>query len=123
MLLWDQLQPVFFSYIPGFEKYFDHVGTLFSENVYSTLFVAAFTPIPFKVFTVTAGIYSAKIALPAFIGISLLGRGLRYFIFAGLIYFFGDKAQEMIEKHFKIFTMAMAVLAVIAGAIVFLRHS
>lgn len=122
MLLWNQIQPFFFEYIPGFSKHFDNVGELYKENVYTSLFLAAFTPIPFKVFTLAAGVYSAKISLGVLIGVCTLGRGLRYFLMAGLIYFFGDRAQELIEKHFKIFTIFMAVAAVGAGVFLFLRH-
>ena len=120
--LWEQVQPFLFKCIPGFAKNFDKVGELYKENAVAALFVAAFTPIPFKVFTVTAGVYSASIGIATLIGTSLVGRGARYFIMCGIVYFFGEKAQEIIEKHFKYATIAIMVLAIAAFALLKLRH-
>jgi membrane protein YqaA with SNARE-associated domain len=121
-LLWTEIQPYAFSYIPGFEANFEKVGQMYKENAISALFISAFTPIPFKVFTVSAGIYADRIGLLTLIGTSLVGRGARYFIMVGLIYFLGDKAKELIEKHFKIFSIVLAVLAIALFVLLKLRH-
>lgn len=120
--LWVQVQPYLFEWIPGFAKNFDKVGELYKENAVGALFVAAFTPIPFKVFTVTAGVYSASIGIGTLIGTALVGRGARYFIMCGIVYFFGEKAQAIIEKHFKYATIGIMVLAIAAFAFLKLRH-
>lgn len=112
MLFWDIFQPYAFSYIPGFASNFDKVGDLYQQNAALALFIAAFTPIPFKVFTVVAGVYSAKISLTLLIVMSIIGRGSRYYILSALVYFFGPKAHELIEKHFTAFTIVVGLLSV-----------
>jgi len=121
-MLWVELQPILFQWIPGFEANFDKVGQMYQENVIGALFLAAFTPIPFKVFTVAAGVYAAKIPLMTLIMTAFVGRGLRYFIIGSIVYFFGAKAQELIERHFKIFTIVVMVLGVSVLAFLKLRH-
>ena len=101
MLLWGEIDAWFFDYIPGFSRYFDIVGVKYGENAVAALFLAAFTPIPFKVFTVAAGVYSNQVGLGTLILVSLLGRGIRYFILAGLIYYLGERAGKIIEQYFK----------------------
>ena len=112
MWLWGEIGSWFFDYIPGFERYFDIVGDKYGENAISALFLAAFTPIPFKVFTVAAGVYSHHVGMATLILVSLFGRGLRYFILAGLIYYFGERAREIIEKYFKSFVLFLALAGV-----------
>ena len=112
MGLWGVVGPWFFEYIPGFARYFDIVGAQYGENAVAALFLAAFTPIPFKVFTVAAGVYSHQVGVMTLILVSLFGRGVRYFILAGLIYFLGEKAKNIIEKHFKFFALLLALAAV-----------
>lgn len=119
---WEIIQPYAFAYIPGFASNFDKVGELYQQNAVMALFIAAFTPIPFKVFTVVAGVYSAKISIALLITMSIIGRGSRYYILSGLVYFLGPKAHELIEKHFKAFTILVGVLAVLLGIVIKLRH-
>lgn len=122
-LFWGEVGPFLFQNLPGLETHFDHVGELFKENAVSALFLAAFTPIPFKVFTLAAGVYHQQIPLLMLLGISLVGRGARYFILSGLVYFMGDKAKELIEKHFKVFTILIAILGVaVILALQFRKH-
>lgn len=118
---WEIIQPYAFKYIPGFASNFDRVGDLYQQNAVMALFIAAFTPIPFKVFTVVAGVYSAKISLALLVTMSIIGRGSRYYILSALVYFFGPKAHELIEKHFTAFTISIGVIAVILGIIIKLR--
>lgn len=121
-LLWAEVQPTLFELIPAFEKYFDVVGEKYKENAVSALLIAAFTPIPFKVFTVTAGVYSAQVSITTLIVTSIVGRGARYSIMCGIVYFFGEKAQEIIEKHFKYASIAIMILGIAAIAFLKLRH-
>lgn len=119
MYLWAEVRPLVFQYVPGFSKNFEHVGVLYENNAVSALFLAAFTPIPFKVFTVAAGVYSTKITLLTLIATSLVGRGARYGILAGIVYIFGDRAHVMIEKHFRLASLVIMVVGV--GGIIFLK--
>ena len=120
--LWNEISHFVFEYLPGFEANFEYVGTLYKENAVSALLIAAFTPIPYKVFTVVAGVYSAKISIVLLIMTAIIGRGTRYFLLAGIVYIFGPKAQELIEKHFTKFTIIMGILVVIVAILLKLRH-
>ncbi|MCK4911996.1 MAG: hypothetical protein KAR83_10155, partial [Thermodesulfovibrionales bacterium] len=71
---------------------------------------AGLTPIPYKVFTITAGFLRANILV--FIVASILARGLRFFTVAGLIYLFGPKIKEFIDRYFNILTVVFIVLLV-----------
>lgn len=66
--------------------------------------VAAFTPIPYKVFTVLAGILD--LPLKPFLLASLIGRGARFLIIGVLIYLFGESIREFIEGEFEIIAIA-----------------
>ena len=84
-----------------------------------TLFLAGFTPLPFKVFTITSGIISFNIVI--FIFICLISRGLRFFIVAFLSAKFGEAFGPFIEKKgAKWFTIIGVVLVVIAMIIYFI---
>lgn len=120
--LWVEIQPYLFQWIPGFAANFDKVGQMYQENAVGALFLAAFTPIPFKVFTVAAGVYADRIDLITLVLTSIVGRGLRYYILGALVYFFGPKAQELIERHFKVFTIVVMLLGVSVIAFLKLRH-
>lgn len=121
-LLWDVLQEPLFTYIPGFAKYFDVVGLKFQDNASLAIFLAAFTPIPFKVFTVAAGVYSAKISIVTLIIMSIIGRGIRYYLMAGAIAIFGKKAKKLIEERFGMMSMIGGVLVVLVVYLLKFRH-
>ena len=77
-----------------------------------TLFLAGFTPLPFKVFTITSGFIGFNIYV--FILISLISRGLRFFIVAYLSSKFGGKFEELLEKDgFKWFTLIGFLIVII----------
>ena len=63
----------------------------------SILFLAGFTPLPYKAFTISSGLIAFN--LPVFIIVSLISRGLRFFIVAFLSYKFGELFTEYMEKY------------------------
>ena len=82
----------------------------------ATLFFAGFTPLPFKVFTITSGIISFNLFI--FFFICLLARGLRFFIVAYLSFKFGEIFSKFMEKEAaKWFTMIGLIIVTIAGII------
>ncbi|MBI4242682.1 MAG: DedA family protein [Planctomycetes bacterium] len=89
----------------------DQVIHYFQINAFFWLFAAAFTPIPYKVFTLSAGIM--QINLLVFIVASILGRGGRFFLVGGLIYLFGDKVKPVIEKKLEFITVTLTLLLVL----------
>jgi len=82
------------------------------------VFIAGFTPIPYKVITISAGVFGFN--LPVFIGLSIASRGLRFMIEAALIWKFGEPAMALIERHFNKRTILAAVLLV--GGFIALKY-
>ena len=80
------------------------------------VFVAGFSPIPYKVFTIAAGV--AALNLPVFFIASLLGRGARFFLVAGLVVLGGDKLEASLRKYVE--WIGWAVALAVAGLIVWL---
>jgi membrane protein YqaA with SNARE-associated domain len=92
---------------------FNEVKAGFAENAFLWIFLAAFTIIPYKVFTIAAGTAYPDVTLGVLIGASILGRGLRFFALAGLLRIFGKKIERFIERYFNLCTIAFCVLAVL----------
>ena len=72
---------------------------LFNEHGFLIIFLAGFTPLPYKAFTITAGYMS--LALIPFMVASFFGRGLRFFIVAAIFYYFGIERANKIKKYFE----------------------
>ena len=83
-----------------------------------TLFLAGFTPLPYKVFTISSGIIGFNIYL--FILISLISRGLRFFLVSYFSYKFGDLFNEFMDKHGSKWFTIIGILIVIIGIVVYL---
>ncbi len=75
---------------------FDHVKSLFNQYGVWIVFIAGFTPIPYKIFTITAGVLS--MAIVPFVLASFLGRGGRFFLVAALGKWFGPRYGEQLHK-------------------------
>ena len=82
------------------------------------LFLAGFTPLPYKVFTIASGLIGFNILI--FILISLISRGLRFFIVSYLSYKFGDLFTEFMDKHGSKWFTIFGILIVILGIIIYL---
>lgn len=109
--LWGATAELFYQYVPGFTPTgFNHIQQLFASYDFWVIFTAGFTPLPYKIFTIGAGVF--KINFPLFVLTSLLSRGLRFFLVAGLIYTFGDQVKGLIDKYFNFLTIGFMVLLV-----------
>ena len=82
------------------------------------LFLAGFTPLPYKVFTIASGLISFNFFI--FIFISLISRGLRFFIVSYLSYKFGNLFTEFMEKHGSKWFTIIGLLIVIMGLLIYL---
>ena len=110
----------FFAHVPGFHcGPFGKVADLYRDNAWMALFTAAFTPIPYKIFTIAAGVF--RIDLLTLISASIVGRGARFFLVSGLIYKFGPPIREFIEKRFEILTVVFTILLV--GGFVLIKYA
>ena len=109
--LWGAVSDYFFRYVPGFtEAIFATVQELFVSYDFWAIFTAGFTPIPYKVFTIGAGVF--EINFPVFVLASVIGRSLRFFLVAALIYRFGPAVRNFIEKYFNLLTLIFMVLLI-----------
>lgn len=84
------------------------------------VFVAALTPIPFKLLTITAG--AAKMALPVFLAACVVGRAARFYAVAGLFWWVGPKATPLIDRYFNWLCLAFVVLLVGGFAVLKMLH-
>jgi len=100
------------------QEYFDYVGRQYQDNALLAIFTAAFTPIPFKVFTLAAGVF--KISLLDLLVASLFGRAGRFFIVAFAIKLFGKQIKNVIEKYFNIVSIVFVLLLI--GGFIILRY-
>lgn len=111
---WHTLQGWFIPYIFS-QELFDKVQLLYQGNAFIAILTAAFTPIPYKVFTVAAGVF--EVNFWALVSASLIGRSARFFLVAGFLFFFGPPVKVLLEKYFDWFAWALLALG-IAGFLV-----
>ncbi|MBI5078208.1 MAG: DedA family protein [Candidatus Yonathbacteria bacterium] len=91
------------------------VQKLFSDNAFFAIFVAAFTPIPYKVFTIAAGLFG--ISIPTFIVASVLGRGGRFFLVATVMRYFGGHIARVFYRYFNALSF---VFVFVLGIVVYI---
>ena len=84
----------------------------------SILFLAGFTPLPYKAFTISSGLIAFN--LPIFIIVSLISRGLRFFIVAYLSYKFGELFTQYMERHGSKWFTIIGIIIVIIFIIIYL---
>ncbi len=96
----------FYGAVAEFEK----VSALFNKYSGIAVATAGFTPIPYKVFTIAAG--ACRINFFIFVVASALSRGARFFLEAGLLALFGEKAKVLVEKYFNLLTIVFLILLV-----------
>ena len=83
-----------------------------------TLFLAGFTPLPYKVFTITSGLIGFDIM--AFIIISLISRGLRFFLVSFLTYKFGEKFVSFVEQKGAVWSSVIGIIIIFILAFIYL---
>ena len=84
----------------------------------SILFLAGFTPLPYKAFTISSGLIAFN--LPVFIIVSLISRSLRFFIVAYLSYKFGEYFTEFMDKHGSKWFTIIGIIIVIIFILIYL---
>ncbi|MFQ5696438.1 MAG: YqaA family protein [Terriglobia bacterium] len=110
--LWPAVEQFFFQWVPGFtQENFRYVQAKFQQNAFLAIFAAAFTPIPYKVFTIASGVF--EVGWGTLVVSSLLGRGLRFFAVAALVRWLGPPAKQFIDRHFNLLTILFFLLLVL----------
>ena len=102
----------------GYWDKFQKASSWFNEWGIWVVLIAGFSPIPYKVFTIAAGVVGMSL-LP-FVLMSILGRGGRFFLVAGLMVWGGEKMEQTLKKYVEIIGWLVVVAAVLAY--VFLKH-
>ncbi|MDH3327060.1 MAG: DedA family protein [Gammaproteobacteria bacterium] len=96
----------------GYWDSFQKATDWFGEWGIWVILLAGFTPIPFKVFTIAAGVVG--MAIVPFVLMSIIGRGARFFLVAGLMFWGGEKMERMLRKSIESVGWALVALALIA---------
>lgn len=101
----------------GFTSAYEQVRLMYENNAFTAVAIAGFTPIPYKVFTIAAGAF--KISFAVLVLASAVSRSARFFLVAGLIYYFGPKVKAFIDRYFDWISIGFVVLLVLG--FVFIR--
>ncbi len=104
----------------GYSSAWEKVGVLYGQNAFLAILTAAFTPIPYKVFTIAAGVFHEQVSLGTLVAASAIGRTGRFFLVAGAIYLFGPPIKRVLEKYLELFTVIFMVLLI--GAFVLIKY-
>lgn len=107
--LWESIGEA----VVQFYHFEDEVALLaarYETHAFWTVFLAAFTPIPYKIITISAGLFS--ISFIPFVVASLIGRAMRYYAVAALVGFFGEPVKHAIERYFDLLSVVFALLLI-----------
>lgn len=112
----EQITPLLvqWGYLDGLER----ARSWFAEYGFWAVFIAGFSPIPYKVFTIAAG--ATGMLFPVFLAASAVGRGARFFLVAGLVRWGGAPFEARIRQHIDLLGI-LAIIAVVALVFV-LKH-
>lgn len=114
------VEQFFFDYVPGVHAAsVEKVSGLYQEWDFLIVFAAAFTPIPYKVITILAGV--CAINFPMFLLASAVGRSARFFLVALLFRTFGPPIKVFIERRFGLVTLVGTI--VLVGGFVVLKYA
>ncbi len=117
--LWGAVGDFFYKYVPGVTpENFALVEAKYNYWGFWAVALAAFTPIPYKVFTIAAGVFG--LGLPTLLLASVLGRSARFFSVAACMFFFGPSVKGLIDKYFGLATILFTVLLI--GGFVLIRY-
>ncbi len=99
----------------GLTQKVEYIKDLYTNYDAWAIGIAGFTPIPYKVFTISAGAFNINFSV--FIIASTISRSARFFLVGSFIYIFGPRIQTFIDKYFNILAVAFMVLLV-AGFVI-----
>jgi membrane protein YqaA with SNARE-associated domain len=117
--LWETVGEPIVKFYHG-EAVMAKISGWYTEHGFFGIVLAAITPIPYKVFTIASGMFGFPLA--PFILASIVGRGIRFFLVAGLIRYFGEKVRPFIEERLELMMLLFGVLLVLGFvALKFLR--
>lgn len=107
--VWQVVKGFFFTYVFS-ENLFNKVQILYKENAFWSIFTAGFTPIPYKIFTIAAGV--CEVSFLTLVSASILSRGARFFLVSTTIWKFGPSVKTVIDKYFNLLTILFTILLI-----------
>ncbi len=111
------LAQFFYEIVPGFsEEVYRQIGERFEAWGFVIVFTAGFTPVPYKLFTVSAGAFG--ISFPLFLMASTISRTARFMLVSALIWRFGAPVNTFIDRYFNILALLFALLLAAGFAVV-----
>ena len=110
VFLWDTIGQSIIDFY-HLENQFDVFRNNYNEKGALIVFIAGFTPIPYKLITISSG--GMHLDLMTFIVASLLSRGARFFILTCIIRIWGDTAKKIIDKYFGMLTLIIGLIVII----------
>lgn len=110
LLAFDVVEP--WLHQAGYWESYQRASEWFAIWGFWAVLLAGFSPIPYKVFTIAAGV--VVLSFPLFVIASLIGRGGRFFLVAGLVQLGGARLERTLRAYAEMFGWALVVLAVIA---------
>jgi len=118
--VYSQIAHFFFEHVPGFrEEQFLMVRELYEKWNFWVVFTAGFTPIPYKVITISAGAF--KINFPIFLLASGVSRAARFFLVSWLLWYFGEPIRSFIDKYLGWLSIAFVLLLI--GGFLLIKYS
>jgi membrane protein YqaA with SNARE-associated domain len=108
------IEPLLHEY--GYWQRYEYAVEIFREWGPWAVFIAGFSPIPYKIFTISAGALS--MALLPFVLASFVGRGARFFMVAGLMYWGGEQMEHRLKQYVDRIGWAVVIL-VLVGYLVY----
>ena len=116
-LIGPSIENLFLNFPWFTEEKFNAVKFAYKENGMLIIFLGAFTPLPYKIITITSGI--AEVNIIAFVLMSIFGRGIRFFIVAYLVKFFGNPALLFLQKHLLVSSSILGIAIIIFSIYIF----
>jgi len=95
----------------------DYIKNLFDKYGWLVILIAGFSPIPYKIFTVSSGMLGYNFLI--FFLCSLISRGLRFLSLTFLVNKYGEKSIQIAEKHFLKFTIILSFIVVVIALLLF----
>lgn len=114
---WESLGQPIVDFYHG-QEIVERIRSLYLGWGFWGVLFAAITPIPYKVFTISSGLFA--LPMTEFLAASIIGRSIRFFLVGGLIYHFGAPIKRFIEKYFNLVVIVFTVLLI--GGFVVLKY-
>jgi membrane protein YqaA with SNARE-associated domain len=100
----------------GYVVHFNKFKLFYDEYGIWAIFIAGFTPLPYKIATIASGVFESNFIM--FLIVSFASRGLRFFLLAFIIKFYHAKGRAFIEKYFKKIIMISSIIILLVASII-----